>query len=152
MAIVCCKRANIIKTKWSESSTSLRSRHIVDLALNESDRTPRSSASANPFASDSRSSPHPSPLSFKLSLQFKLPKTVKYPQNWRPVAYSLRLCIDVLRSWHPKYRCQPTRRKRMCQTSTAGNQAQADSEWRVSTDVVECALGTEKLLMELEIN
>ncbi|GBP00114.1 hypothetical protein EVAR_74404_1 [Eumeta japonica] len=77
--------ANIIKQKWSESSTSLRSRHIVDLALNESDRTPRSSASARILspAIPGRVSPHLSPLSFKLSLQFKLPKTVK-----RPVAYS----------------------------------------------------------------
>ncbi|GBP16253.1 hypothetical protein EVAR_93622_1 [Eumeta japonica] len=32
------------------------------------------------------------------------------------------------------------------------NQAQADSEWEVSTDVEECASGTEKLLMELGIN
>ncbi|GBP88965.1 hypothetical protein EVAR_87737_1 [Eumeta japonica] len=77
MAIVCCKRANIIKQKWSESSTSLRSRHIVDLALNESDRTPRSSASARipSPAIPGRVSPHPPPLSSKLSIQFKLPKT-----------------------------------------------------------------------------
>ncbi|GBP90797.1 Retrovirus-related Pol polyprotein from type-1 retrotransposable element R1 4 [Eumeta japonica] len=79
------RMANIIKQKWSESSTSLRSRHIVDLALNESDRTPRSSASARipSPAIPGCVSPHPSPLSFKLSLQFKFPKTVK-----RPVAYS----------------------------------------------------------------
>ncbi|GBP63227.1 hypothetical protein EVAR_89495_1 [Eumeta japonica] len=35
---------------------------------------------------------------------------------------------------------------------TPKNQAQADSEWEVSTDVEECASGTEKLLMELGIN
>ncbi|GBP16951.1 hypothetical protein EVAR_70812_1 [Eumeta japonica] len=32
------------------------------------------------------------------------------------------------------------------------NQAQADTEWGVSTDVEECASGTEKLLMKLGIN
>ncbi|GBP56181.1 hypothetical protein EVAR_23621_1 [Eumeta japonica] len=32
------------------------------------------------------------------------------------------------------------------------NQVQADFEWRVSTDVEECASGTEKLLMELGVN
>ncbi|GBP16434.1 hypothetical protein EVAR_81134_1, partial [Eumeta japonica] len=40
------------KTKWS---TSLRSRHIVDLALSESDQSLRSPGPANPFASDPRS-------------------------------------------------------------------------------------------------
>ncbi|GBP31318.1 hypothetical protein EVAR_31444_1 [Eumeta japonica] len=83
LALASSKWANIIKQTWSESSTSLRSRYIVDLALNESDRTPRSSTSARipSPAIPGRVSPHPSPLSFKLSLQFKLPKTVKYAQK-----------------------------------------------------------------------
>ncbi|GBP73540.1 hypothetical protein EVAR_89200_1 [Eumeta japonica] len=135
------KPANIIKQKWSESSMSLRSRHIVDLALNESDRTPRSSASARipSPAIPGRVSPQPSPLSFKLSLQFKFPKTVKRPVAYSSVVYrrfeklapkipmSTSTCENVVPDFN-----QPK------------NQAQADSEWRVSADVDECASGTEK--------
>ncbi|GBP10488.1 hypothetical protein EVAR_76348_1 [Eumeta japonica] len=63
------------KTKWS---TSLRSRHIVDLALSESDQSLRSPGPAripSPAIPD-RSSAQPSPSSSTSSPQFKRPKTV----------------------------------------------------------------------------
>ncbi|GBP43494.1 PiggyBac transposable element-derived protein 4 [Eumeta japonica] len=104
------------KTKWS---TSLRSRHIVDLALSESDQSLRSPGPAripSPAIPD-RSSAQPSPSSSTSSPQFKRPKTVNVPDFNQPK-----------------------------------NQAQADSEWGVSTDVEECTSGTKKLLMELGIN
>ncbi|GBP23984.1 hypothetical protein EVAR_17624_1 [Eumeta japonica] len=62
------------KTKWS---TSLRSRHIVDLALSESDQSLRSPGPAripSPAIPD-RSSAQPSPSSSTSSPQFKRPKT-----------------------------------------------------------------------------
>ncbi|GBP30465.1 hypothetical protein EVAR_20918_1 [Eumeta japonica] len=105
-----------IKQKWS---TSLRSRHIVDLALSESDQSLRSPGPAripSPAIPD-RSSAQPSPSSSTSSPQFKRPKTVNVPDFNQPK-----------------------------------NQAQADSEWGVSTDVEECTSGTKKLLMELGIN
>ncbi|GBP96496.1 hypothetical protein EVAR_94019_1 [Eumeta japonica] len=104
------------KTKWS---TSLRSRHIVDLALSESDQSLRSPGPAqipSPAIPD-RSSAQPSPSSSTSSPQFKRPKTVNVPDFNQPK-----------------------------------NQAQADSEWGVSTNVEECTSGTKKLLMELGIN
>ncbi|GBP64947.1 hypothetical protein EVAR_41362_1 [Eumeta japonica] len=66
---------NTIKQKWS---TSLRSRHIVDLALSESDQSLRSPGPAqipSPAIPD-RSSAQPSPSSSTSSPQFKRPKTV----------------------------------------------------------------------------
>ncbi|GBP35963.1 hypothetical protein EVAR_91514_1 [Eumeta japonica] len=109
-------RKPTIKQKWS---TSLRSRHIVDLALSESDQSLRSPGPAripSPAIPD-RSSAQPSPSSSTSSPQFKRPKTVNVPDFNQPK-----------------------------------NQAQADSEWGVSTDVEECTSGTKKLLMELGIN
>ncbi|GBP14782.1 PiggyBac transposable element-derived protein 4 [Eumeta japonica] len=113
------KPANIIKQKWSESSTSLRSRHIVDLALSKSDQSLRSPVPARipSPAIPGRSSAQPSPSSSTSSPQFKRPKTVNVPDFNQPK-----------------------------------NQVQADFEWRVSTDVEECASGTEKLLMELGVS
>ncbi|GBP96916.1 hypothetical protein EVAR_90674_1 [Eumeta japonica] len=75
------KPANIIKQKWSESSTSLRSRHIVDLALSKSDQSLRSPVPARipSPAIPGRSSAQPSPSSSTSSPQFKRPKTVKTP-------------------------------------------------------------------------
>ncbi|GBP98574.1 hypothetical protein EVAR_14898_1 [Eumeta japonica] len=108
-------RKPTIKQKWS---TSLRSRHIVDLALSESDQSLRSPGPAripSPAIPD-RSSAQPSPSSSTSSPQFKRPKTVNVPDFNQPK-----------------------------------NQAQADSEWGVSTDVEECTSGTKKLLMELGI-
>ncbi|GBP36242.1 hypothetical protein EVAR_85489_1 [Eumeta japonica] len=109
-------RKPTIKQKWS---TSLRSRHIVDLALSESDQSLRSPGPAqipSPAIPD-RSSAQPSPSSSTSSPQFKRPKTVNVPDFNQPK-----------------------------------NQAQADSEWGVSTNVEECTSGTKKLLMELGIN
>ncbi|GBP26617.1 hypothetical protein EVAR_18254_1 [Eumeta japonica] len=71
------------KTKWS---TSLRSRHIVDLALSESDQSLRSPGPAripSPAIPD-RSSAQPSPSSSTSSPQFKRPKTVNVPDFNQP--------------------------------------------------------------------
>ncbi|GBP94243.1 hypothetical protein EVAR_7465_1 [Eumeta japonica] len=80
------KPANIIKQKWSESSTSLRSRHIVDLALSKSDQSLRSPAPARipSPAIPGRSSAQPSPSSSTSSPQFKRPKTVNVPDFNQP--------------------------------------------------------------------
>ncbi|GBP75001.1 hypothetical protein EVAR_82419_1 [Eumeta japonica] len=72
------KPANIIKQKWSESSTSLRSRHIVDLALSKSDQSLRSPVPANPFASDPRSF-----VGAAISVIFHIITTIQTPQNGR---------------------------------------------------------------------
>ncbi|GBP18815.1 hypothetical protein EVAR_93243_1 [Eumeta japonica] len=72
-----------IKQKWS---TSLRSRHIVDLALSESDQSLRSPGPAqipSPAIPD-RSSAQPSPSSSTSSPQFKRPKTVNVPDFNQP--------------------------------------------------------------------
>ncbi|GBP97680.1 PiggyBac transposable element-derived protein 4 [Eumeta japonica] len=103
-------RKPTIKQKWS---TSLRSRHIVDLALSESDQSLRSPGPANPFASD--------------------------PRSFVGAAISVILHIITTIQTVPDFN-QPK------------NQAQADSEWGVSTNVEECTSGTKKLLMELGIN
>ncbi|GBP49803.1 hypothetical protein EVAR_83752_1, partial [Eumeta japonica] len=69
-------------TKWS---TSLRSRHIVDLALSESDQSLRSPGPAripSPAIPD-RSSAQPSPSS-STSSPFKRPKTVNVPDFNQP--------------------------------------------------------------------
>ncbi|GBP83598.1 hypothetical protein EVAR_49089_1 [Eumeta japonica] len=79
------KPTNIIKQKWSESSTSLRSRHIVDLALSQPDQASRSPVPARipSPAIPGRPSPQPSTSSSTLSSQFKRSKTLR-----RPVACS----------------------------------------------------------------
>ncbi|GBP40860.1 hypothetical protein EVAR_88921_1 [Eumeta japonica] len=77
------KSENTIKQKWS---TSLRSRHIVDLALSESDQSLRSPGPAripSPAIPD-RSSAQPSPSSSTSSPQFKRPKTVNVPDFNQP--------------------------------------------------------------------
>ncbi|GBP23623.1 hypothetical protein EVAR_80240_1 [Eumeta japonica] len=82
MSFLMFGKANIIKQKWPESSTSLRGpRHIVDLALSESDQSLRSPALARipSPAIPGRSSAQPSPSSSTSSPQFKCPKTVKMP-------------------------------------------------------------------------
>ncbi|GBP95811.1 hypothetical protein EVAR_83007_1 [Eumeta japonica] len=76
-------RKPTIKQKWS---TSLRSRHIVDLALSESDQSLRSPGPAripSPAIPD-RSSAQPSPSSSTSSPQFKRPKTVNVPDFNQP--------------------------------------------------------------------
>ncbi|GBP09247.1 hypothetical protein EVAR_4100_1 [Eumeta japonica] len=78
-----CSGFRTIKQKWS---TSLRSRHIVDLALSESDQSLRSPGPAripSPAIPD-RSSAQPSPSSSTSSPQFKRPKTVNVPDFNQP--------------------------------------------------------------------
>ncbi|GBP26084.1 hypothetical protein EVAR_15096_1 [Eumeta japonica] len=123
-------KANIIKQTWSESSTSLRSRHIVDLALNESDRTARSSTSAR-----IPSSAIPGHIHLRRLVAYSTVVYRRFEKLASKIPMSASTCENVV----PDFK-QPR------------NQAQVDSEWRVSTDVEECASGTEKLLMELEIN
>ncbi|GBP31118.1 hypothetical protein EVAR_77415_1 [Eumeta japonica] len=145
-------RTIIIKQKWSESSVSLRSGRTVNLALNESDQTPRSPTSVRTPspANSSRPSPQPSSSSSTSSPQFKWPKRVK-----RPVAFSSAI---YRRFEKPTPEIpMPTSTTTTCETSVPDfdqprRQARADCKWVMSTDVEEWASGTEKSLMDLEIN
>ncbi|GBP78870.1 hypothetical protein EVAR_81132_1 [Eumeta japonica] len=107
------------KTKWS---TSLRSRHIVDLALSESDQSLRSPGPARNLASDPRSFVGASPSSSTSSPQFKRPKTVKF------LAYKMKFYCGVKKS---SLKMNHLNMYSVPDFNQPKNQAQADSEWGV---------------------
>ncbi|GBP70854.1 PiggyBac transposable element-derived protein 4 [Eumeta japonica] len=133
--------ATVRKRTWSESSASLRTRH-VKLAPDDSLQTPLSrspvpSRTPSPQPTTSSSSP---PL-------FECPRTVKRHVPCSSVVY--RRCENPAPeiptcSWMSEYVVPDLHQPR--------NQAQVDSEWMVTRDVEEHASSTDKSLKELEVD